>query len=747
MIGADLSAAVPRPSRGGHGRSLERGSCPSCRPPTASAGGRAEQVRRRHAGDAAEQHAAVLEARRAGASTPGVSLTSMLDPARAGQADVEMHEADRPAVDAHRCEERDGDLAAERREEVAARRTRRRAVGERQEAAAERARKARPGLRPGRTRAGGRCGRRGMPPKAAGTPSAGSRQARARRRRGRCGERAGTARGRSSRPRTAGLTSSSDSAGRGLADAAGDQFCLAARPPPAARGPAWLRCERARSFVWKTAIAPSSSEATSPKIASARIAATPSGRAQRGAGGCAPWRREKRQVCVFVSSGARLGRTRGPLDACKICAHGRPPGPHRRSRPGRLRPMPVVCRTSPSRRLSPTGSSARADRAAAAALRELPDALILAFDQRASLRAHRRAGARARRHPRHLRAGPAGRRTRSRPRSGRRSSRCSARRWTGETRSREVWTAEGRALPDGRRRPARRPRAPAPRQRSPAASPSCWTSPRAGAPTCSARRLARATSSRCSSGAPVGTGLLDSDGRWLLVNRALCDITGYTADELIGKRFDGIMHPEDVANDAERAPPPARRRGPRLSGREALLRRLRRDRLGDPVDVARARSRRRSRSTTSPSCRTSPSASASRSTCATSPITIRSPACATAGCSSTTSSCRSPARSATARSPALMVLDLDSSSRSTTATGTRSATTRCQAVATRAQPPPARNRSGRAARRRRVRGAAAAHRRGRAGGRRRGPHARDTRVQHRRRASASCTRSAASASR
>ncbi len=51
--------------------------------------------------------------------------------------------------------------------------------------------------------------------------------------------------------------------------------------------------------------------------------------------------------------------------------------------------------------------------------------------------------------------------------------------------------------------------------------------------------------------APIGTGLLDSEGRWLLVNRALCDITGYTADELIGKRFDGIMHPDDALNDLE----------------------------------------------------------------------------------------------------------------------------------------------------------------------------------------------------
>jgi diguanylate cyclase (GGDEF)-like protein/PAS domain S-box-containing protein len=50
--------------------------------------------------------------------------------------------------------------------------------------------------------------------------------------------------------------------------------------------------------------------------------------------------------------------------------------------------------------------------------------------------------------------------------------------------------------------------------------------------------------------APIGTGLIDAEGRWLLVNRALCEITGYTTDELVGKRYDGIIHPEDAGNDA-----------------------------------------------------------------------------------------------------------------------------------------------------------------------------------------------------
>jgi PAS domain S-box-containing protein len=47
----------------------------------------------------------------------------------------------------------------------------------------------------------------------------------------------------------------------------------------------------------------------------------------------------------------------------------------------------------------------------------------------------------------------------------------------------------------------------------------------------------------------IGMALLATDGRWLRVNRALCEILGYTAEELLTTDFQSITHPEDLETD------------------------------------------------------------------------------------------------------------------------------------------------------------------------------------------------------
>ena len=49
--------------------------------------------------------------------------------------------------------------------------------------------------------------------------------------------------------------------------------------------------------------------------------------------------------------------------------------------------------------------------------------------------------------------------------------------------------------------------------------------------------------------APIGMGLVDLDGRWLQVNRPLCEITGYSESELLGRTFQDITHAQDLADD------------------------------------------------------------------------------------------------------------------------------------------------------------------------------------------------------
>lgn len=49
--------------------------------------------------------------------------------------------------------------------------------------------------------------------------------------------------------------------------------------------------------------------------------------------------------------------------------------------------------------------------------------------------------------------------------------------------------------------------------------------------------------------AAIGIALVATTGRWLQVNRALCDIVGYTEQELLVTNFQAITHPDDLATD------------------------------------------------------------------------------------------------------------------------------------------------------------------------------------------------------
>jgi diguanylate cyclase (GGDEF)-like protein/PAS domain S-box-containing protein len=199
---------------------------------------------------------------------------------------------------------------------------------------------------------------------------------------------------------------------------------------------------------------------------------------------------------------------------------------------------------------------AGADEAAAAALRELPEALILVFDQ--ELRFVLAAGQALERlqHPHTCSEGqPVGEAFPGEVWASIEPLFRSA--LEGETRSREIWTADDRHCLMVDAGPLRL----AGNENGNGNGNGAHAGPVAGGVAVvldiTARRRADLRSVPSPAGdfevvfqhAPIGTGLLDSEGRWLLVNRALCEITGYTADELVGRSLDSFTHPDDVADD------------------------------------------------------------------------------------------------------------------------------------------------------------------------------------------------------
>src|SRR5262245_546419 len=72
--------------------------------------------------------------------------------------------------------------------------------------------------------------------------------------------------------------------------------------------------------------------------------------------------------------------------------------------------------------------------------------------------------------------------------------------------------------------------------------------------------------------APIGMALVALDGRFVRVNRALCEIVGYTSGELTGLTFQAITHPDDLDADLALADQLARGEIPRYQFGKRFIR-------------------------------------------------------------------------------------------------------------------------------------------------------------------------------
>lgn len=72
--------------------------------------------------------------------------------------------------------------------------------------------------------------------------------------------------------------------------------------------------------------------------------------------------------------------------------------------------------------------------------------------------------------------------------------------------------------------------------------------------------------------APIGIAHISPEGKWLRVNRQLCDILAYSQEELLNLTFRDITHPEDLAQSRSAGEDLLAGRSDRFSGRKRCLR-------------------------------------------------------------------------------------------------------------------------------------------------------------------------------